>query len=89
MLYLGRAIAAFYSSGKTDLLNQYSDTALRRVWGVQRFSWWMTQTLHRFRDGNPFDYKGQLSDLDYITGSKAALTSLAENYVELPMDIGF
>jgi p-hydroxybenzoate 3-monooxygenase len=45
--------------------------------------------LHRFPDGNPFDYKRQLSDLDYITGSKAALTTLAENYVGLPMEIGF
>lgn len=89
VLHLGRAIAAFYSSGKTDLLNQYSDTALKRVWSVQRFSWWMTQTLHRFPDENPFDYKRQLSDLDYITSSKAALTSLAENYVGLTMDIGF
>lgn len=56
---------------------------------MQRLSWWITQTLHRFPDGNPFDYKRQLSDLDYITGSKAALTTLAENYVGLPMEIGF
>jgi len=89
VLLLGRAIAAFYCTGKTDLLNQYSDTALKRVWRSQRFSWWMTQTLHRFPDGNSFDYKRQLSDLDYLTSSKAALTSLAENYVGLPMDIDF
>ena len=89
VLLLGRAIAAFYSTGNTGLLSQYSDTALQRVWRSQRFSWWMTQTLHRFPDGNPFDYKRQLSDLDYITSSKAALTSLAENYVGLPMDVAF
>jgi p-hydroxybenzoate 3-monooxygenase len=89
VLLLGRAIAAFYSTGNTDLLNRYSDTALKRVWRSQRFSWWMTQTLHRFPDGNAFDYKRQLSDLDYITSSRAALTSLAENYVGLPMDVRF
>jgi p-hydroxybenzoate 3-monooxygenase len=89
VLHLARAIASFYSTGKTDLLEQYSDTALKRVWKSQRFSWWMTQTLHRFPDGNSFDYKRQLSDLDYITSSRAALTSLAENYVGLPMDIEF
>jgi p-hydroxybenzoate 3-monooxygenase len=89
VLLLGGALAAFYSKGTTDLLEQYSDTALRRVWRSQRFSWWMTQTLHRFPDENPFDYKRRLADLDYITSSTAALTSLAENYVGLPMDLAF
>ncbi|HEY1756472.1 MAG TPA: 4-hydroxybenzoate 3-monooxygenase [Bryobacteraceae bacterium] len=89
VLLLGRAIAAFYCKGKTDLLERYSDTALKRVWRSQRFSWWMTQTLHRFPDENPFDDKRQLADLDYLTSSKAALTSLAENYVGLPMDLSF
>jgi p-hydroxybenzoate 3-monooxygenase len=89
VLHLARAIAAFYCKGKTDLLKQYSDTALQRVWRSQRFSWWMTQTLHRFPDENPFDDKRQLADLDYITSSTAALTSLAENYVGLPMDLSF
>jgi p-hydroxybenzoate 3-monooxygenase len=89
VLLLGRALAAFYSTGKTVLLDQYSATALKRVWRSQRFSWWMTQTLHRFPDANPFDYKRQLTDLDYITSSRAALTSLAENYVGLPMDVAF
>ncbi len=89
VLLLGRAIAHFYRKGVTDLLEQYSCAALKRVWSVQRFSWWMTQTLHRFPDENPFDYKRQLADLEYITGSKAALTSLAENYVGLPLDTTF
>ena len=89
VLLLGRAIAAFYSTGSTDLLEQYSETALKRVWRAQRFSWWMTQTLHRFPEENPFDEKRQLTDLDYLTSSKAALTSLAGNYVGLPMDTAF
>ncbi|MGO9305208.1 MAG: 4-hydroxybenzoate 3-monooxygenase, partial [Candidatus Korobacteraceae bacterium] len=59
VLLLGRAIAAFYSTGKTELLDQYSDTALQRVWRAQRFSWWMTQTLHRSPEENPFDHKRQ------------------------------
>ena len=61
---------------------------MTRVWLSQRFSWWMTQTLHRFPGENPFDYKRQLADLRYITSSKAALTSLAENYVGMPMNVG-
>ena len=49
----------------------------------------MTQTLHRSPEENPFEHKRQLTDLDYIVSSKAALTSLAENYVGLPMDVAF
>jgi p-hydroxybenzoate 3-monooxygenase len=87
VLHLGRAFTCFYKTGKMDQLDRYSDTALDRIWKSQRFSWWMTQTLHRFPDENPFDYKRQLADLNYIASSKAALTSLAENYVGLPIDI--
>jgi p-hydroxybenzoate 3-monooxygenase len=87
VLLLGRAIAAYYGKGETELLERYSSEALERVWSVQRFSWWMTQTLHRLPDENPFDHKRQLADLDYITSSTAAMTSLAENYVGLPMDV--
>jgi p-hydroxybenzoate 3-monooxygenase len=56
------------------------------VWKVQRFSWWMTSMLHRFPDENPFDYRRQLAELDYVTSSQAAAKSLAENYVGLPME---
>ena len=82
---LARALKAFYTSGKTNLLDQYSQTCLRRVWRVQRFSWWMTSMLHR-HEGNPFDERRQLAELDYVTSSRAASQSLAENYVGLPMD---
>ena len=87
VLLLGNALSGFYETGNTDLLEGYSDKALDRVWKTQRFSWWMTQTLHRFPDENPFDHKRQIADLDYITSSKAAMTSLAENYVGLPLEI--
>jgi p-hydroxybenzoate 3-monooxygenase len=83
---LARALAEFYSSGKTQLLDQYSETCLRRVWKVQRFSWWMTSMLHRFDVDNPFDRRRQLAELDYVTSSRAGAQSLAENYVGLPFD---
>jgi len=82
---LARALKRFYSAGRADLLEQYSATCLRRVWKVQRFSWWMTSMLHR-HEGNPFDERRQLAELDYVTSSRAASQSLAENYVGLPMD---
>ena len=83
---LARALAEFYKSGKRDGLVRYSATCLRRVWKVQRFSWWMTSMLHLFDTDNAFDQRRQLAELDYVTGSRAALQSLAENYVGLPMD---
>lgn len=83
---LSRALGEYYTSGKTHLLDNYSTTCLRRVWKVQRFSWWMTSMLHRFSDDNPFDQRRQLAELDYVTSSRAASVSLAENYVGLPMD---
>jgi p-hydroxybenzoate 3-monooxygenase len=83
---LARALAAFYRSGSIDLLERYSATCLRRIWKAQRFSWWMTSMLHLFDDASPFDRRRQLAELDYVTGSRAGATSLAENYVGLPME---
>jgi p-hydroxybenzoate 3-monooxygenase len=83
---LARAIAEYYATGKTQLLDHYSETCLRRVWKVQRFSWWMTSILHRFANDNPFDQRRQVAELDYVTSSRAASQSLAENYVGLPMN---
>jgi p-hydroxybenzoate 3-monooxygenase len=82
---LARALAAFYACRRTDLIEAYSESCLRRVWKAQRFSWWMTSMLHRFPGRNPFDDQVQLAELDYVTGSKAASTALAENYVGLPL----
>ena len=83
---LARALVEFYASGRTDLIEAYSDTCLRRVWKAQRFSWWMTSMLHRFPGRNPFEDQVQLAELDYVTSSTAAATALAENYVGLPMN---
>ena len=82
---LARALSAYYASGSTDLLGDYSRTALRRVWRAQHFSWWMTSMLHRFHDGTEFDLKRQLAELDLVTSSRAAATTLAENYVGMPL----
>jgi len=83
---LADAFSEFYASGRTDGLDSYSETCLRRVWKASRFSWWMTSMLHRFHDEDDFRYRMQLAELDYVTGSRAAATSLAENYVGLPME---
>ena len=83
---LARALAAFYKSGRADLLENYSRTCLRRVWKVQRFSWWMTHLTHRYDSDNEFDRRRQLAELDYVTSSRAAALTLAENYVGMPMD---
>ena len=87
VMVLARAIAAFYRSGRSDLLERYSATCLRRVWKAQRFSWWMTQLFHLDPAHNAFDRKRQLAELDYVTSSAAAGRSLAENYVGLPVEI--
>jgi len=81
---LARAVSAFVADGRTDLLDAYSETCLRRVWRAEHFSWWMTSMLHRDPAGDPFDGRLQLSQLRYTASSTAALTSLAENYVGLP-----
>ena len=65
VLVLARAFKMFYERGHTDGLETYSDICLRRVWKAQRFSWWMTSTLHRFPDENAFDHQRQIADLDY------------------------
>jgi p-hydroxybenzoate 3-monooxygenase len=83
---LARAFREFYAKGRTDLLDRYSDICLRRVWKAQRFSWWMTSMLHRFEEHSEFDRRVQLAELDYVTGSRAAMTALAENYVGLPFE---
>jgi p-hydroxybenzoate 3-monooxygenase len=83
---LSRAISSFYRTGSRESLDRYSETCLRRVWKVQRFSWWMTSMLHRFDSDNTFDQRRQRGELDYVTSSRAASQSLAENYVGLPME---
>ena len=82
---LYHAMIAAYHDGKPELLDKYSDIALRRIWKAERFSWWMTSMMHKF-DENTFNQKMQLAELDYFTGSEAGLTVIAENYVGLPYE---
>jgi p-hydroxybenzoate 3-monooxygenase len=84
--YLTEAIAAHYRRRNDDLLDGYSERCLRRVWKAQRFSAWMTTMLHLNRADSAFDRRRQIAELDYATGSRAAMTTLAENYVGLPFD---
>jgi p-hydroxybenzoate 3-monooxygenase len=78
---LAKALQAFYS-GETELLESYSTTCLNHVWRAQHFSWWMTSMLHRF-DDDTYSQQLQRSQLEYVCSSKAAATTLAENYVGL------
>jgi p-hydroxybenzoate 3-monooxygenase len=83
---LSRAIANWYRTGARDLLERYSEICLRRVWRAQHFSWWMTSMLHRF-EGDGFEYRRQLAELEQVTTSRAAARNLAENYTGLPFDL--
>lgn len=80
------ALVDFYRNGKRERLERYSEVCSRRVWNVQRFSWWMTSMLHRFPNEDSFSHQLHLAELDYLTSSRAAAMALAENYVGLPFD---
>jgi len=81
---LSTALTALLRKGRSDLVDAYSDTCLRRVWRAEHFSWWMTSMLHQAPDADDFARELQLSQLRYTAASTAAATSLAENYVGLP-----
>ncbi|APR05828.1 4-hydroxybenzoate 3-monooxygenase [Thauera chlorobenzoica] len=88
MYYLSTALIAHYNEGRDDLLDRYSETALRRVWAAVRFSWWFTSIMHKFNE-DPIEHKIQLAELDYLMSSTAGKTTIAENYVGLPFDPTF
>ncbi len=77
------ALVEYYRSGKSQLLDEYSARALSRVWKATRFSWAFTMLMHRFSD-DPLAQRLQLAELEYLAGSRAASTAMAENYVGLP-----
>jgi p-hydroxybenzoate 3-monooxygenase len=82
--YLACAFREYYDEKSSAGIDNYSAKALARVWKAVRFSWWMTSMLHKFPDTGTFGARIQLAELDYVTSSRAAMTSLAENYVGLP-----
>ena len=83
--YLSRALIAYYSENRTDLLDCYSEVCLRRVWKAIRFSWWFTSMMHKF-DNDDIGRRLQLAELEYLANSIASQTSMAENYVGLPFE---
>ena len=89
---LSRCLAEFYGSSgsrSTAGIDSYSQRALARVWKAERFSWWFTSLMHDFSPhdlpGNSFNARMQQAEFDYLCGSVAAQTALAENYVGLPL----
>ncbi len=84
--YLARGLIEFYQEHSEAGINAYSERALRRIWKAERFSWWMTNLLHRFPDRAEFDQRMQTAEFEYLAGSRAAMTVLAENYVGIPME---
>ncbi len=85
VIFLAEALAAFYRTGSAAGIDHYSARALARVWQAERFSWWFTSITHRFPEMDGFARKMQVAELNYIRGSRAAQTMLAENYVGLPL----
>jgi p-hydroxybenzoate 3-monooxygenase len=86
VFYLARALDGFYNRDTCDLLDSYSETALRRVWSSVRISWYLTTLLHRFPGATEFDQRAQEYELEYLRSSHHAQVALAEQYVGLPLE---
>ncbi|HLL17211.1 MAG TPA: FAD-dependent monooxygenase, partial [Rubrivivax sp.] len=82
---LARGLAEFYAERSSAGIDSYSQRALARVWKAERFSWWFTSLMHHFPDTGGFGRRMQQAEFDYLCGSRAAQTVLAENYVGLPI----
>jgi p-hydroxybenzoate 3-monooxygenase len=83
--YAAEALCALFKTGDAGALPRYSTNALSRVWKAERFSWSLTRLMHRFPEDGPFERAMQVAELDDIASSRAAQTSIAENYVGLPV----
>ena len=86
--YLSEAMIEFFTAKSSRGIDHYSDRCLKRVWRAERFSWWLTSLMHRFPETGEFGQRIQEAELDYLVHSQALSTSLAENYVGLPLDFG-
>ena len=84
--FLARALVEAVVERSDAGIDHYSDTCLRRVWKAERFSWWFTSLTHKFPETGTIGQKLQRAELDYLVGSRAASTALAENYVGLPFE---
>ena len=85
--YLASGITEFYKKNSTEGIDLYSERCLRRIWKAERFSWWMTSLMHNFPDNGEFDVRVQEAELDYLVNFRAGSTSIAENYVGLPLEV--
>jgi p-hydroxybenzoate 3-monooxygenase len=83
---LAQAMAEHYGERSDAGIDTYSQRCLARIWKAERFSWWFTSLMHRFPDTGDFGQRIQHAELDYLVGSIAASTALAENYVGLPLN---
>lgn len=83
--YLAPALISYFKDGDRTGIDGYTDKALARVWKSSRFSWFLTSLMHRFPENGEFGRKMQVAELNYIANSKAAQTSIAENYIGLPL----
>ena len=86
--YLSEAMIEFFNEKSNAGIDNYSQRCLKRIWRAERFSWWLTSLMHRFPDTGEFGQKIQEAELEYLVNSQALSTSLAENYVGLPLDFG-
>ncbi|MEL7429544.1 MAG: FAD-dependent monooxygenase, partial [Pseudomonadota bacterium] len=84
---LARGFGEYYAKSNDGYLERYAETCLKRVWKIERFSWFMSMMLHQFPDFSRFDKKMQRAEFEHIAGSEAAARSLAENYVGLPLEM--
>jgi p-hydroxybenzoate 3-monooxygenase len=86
VVYLSEALTGYFRDGSEKGLDEYSDRAINRVWKAVRFSWWMTNMLHRFPGvADDFERRLQSTELEYLFGSENAQRAMAENYVGLPL----
>lgn len=83
--YLSTAFIEHYRERSASGIDHYSQRCLARIWKAERFSWWLTNLMHRFPDTGGFGQRVQEAELDYLVHSQAASTALAENYVGLPL----
>lgn len=83
---LARALVEHFKNGISTHLETYSETVLKRVWKVERFSWQLSMMMHQFPDISPFERRMQRAEFDYLASSEAASRAIAENYVGLPLE---
>lgn len=82
--YLYTALVQVYEEKDSEGIDRYSEKALSRIWKAERFSWWMTNLLHRFPNQSDFDIRMQITDFEFLASNRNAQAVLAENYIGLP-----